>query len=232
MKIAVVTGASSGIGKALAQRLLNENYKVYALGRDFEASGLINNEGLIKYPINLENRDEIAAFCKKIAENRVDLLVNCAGVAYYGLFESERAEHISEMVNVNILAPMLLTNGLLDKIRRCEGTVVNISSVTGKQPSSTHAAVYGATKAALTNFGQTLFEENRKHNLRVINIHPDLTNTRLYRNADFTATGEPDSSLEAEDVAGAVMFAVSERNGLCVTDLTIRPQKNKIRKKS
>ena len=235
MKNCIVTGATSGIGKAIAARLVKEGYTVYGLGRDFSGvDDIPAGDGLFA-GITCDLRDAnalkvTAEFLKKKAKT-VDVLVNCAGVAYYGVAESLTPEQISEMVDVNVKAPLILTSVLLPALRESSGVIVNVSSVTAKRDSNTHGAAYGATKAALTSFGTSLFEEARKHGVRVVNLHPDLTATNLYRNADFTVSGEPDSTLTPEDVAGAAMFAINAREGMCVTDITVRPQRNRIVKK-
>ncbi len=231
MKICVVTGANSGIGRAVALRLLGEGCKVYCVcgpsgkGVDF---GCANAEVLT---CDFRKREDIMKVLGAVKEDRVDILVNGAGLAFYGLSECMDPGNISDMVDVNVKAPLMITSALMQKIRKAEGTVINISSVTAGNFASPHGAAYGATKAALTSFGRSLFEEERKHGVRVINIHPDLTDTDLYRNADFTVTGEPDSTLFAEDVADFAEAVLGAREGMCVTEITLRPQKNRIVKK-
>jgi len=235
MKNCIVTGATSGIGKAIAARLLKEGYTVYGLGRDFSGTAELEGADGVFCGITCDLRDAdalavTADFLQKKAKT-IDVLVNSAGVAFYGPAETLTPVNISEMVDVNVKAPLILTSVLLPKLKEAAGIVINVSSVTARRDSNTHGAAYGATKAALTSFGTSLFEEVRKHGVRVVNLHPDLTATNLYRSAGFTVTGEPDSTLTPEDVADAAMFAIGSREGMCVTDITVRPQRNRIVKK-
>ncbi len=228
---AIVTGASSGIGLAIARALLDEGYVVYGFGRTFR-------EDAPKHPhfhaLNIDLRDTVAVrrtVSDLPKEPTLSLLVNAAGVAYYGPHETLSPEAIHDMLAVNVEAPLLLTNLLLRDLKHCGGTILNVSSVTAKQSANTHGCAYGATKAALSAFSSSLFEECRKHNVRVITLHPDLTDTELYRNADFTPRDEADYRLTPEEVAGAALQALNARDGLVVTDITLRPQRNGIVRK-
>lgn len=221
MKTYIVTGASSGIGKAICEALLKENNKVYGIGRNF---GDFSHENLVKIELDFRDANVVATIKKRIDDD-IDGLVNAAGVAFYGIHESLTAEQIGEMVDVNVKAPMILTKLFLPNLRETKGIIINVSSVTAKMRNNTHGVCYGATKAALTSFSQSLFEEVRKQGVRVTTIHPDLTDTKLYRNADFRPTGNDYETLFAEDIAKEVMHVIGEREGVCVSDITIRPQR-------
>lgn len=277
-KVALVTGASSGIGRAISARLLALGYEVYGIGRQFPAElpeASVNATDLAagtrpQTPLTPEaeaaawtptnpSASEIAAVAgapaafhpvvcdlldtKKLQsvvaalqkewkqEKRTfSLLVNNAGTAYYGLHEELRPEGISEMVRVNLEVPMLLTQQLLRTLKQNHGTIINISSVTaiGSNP---HGVAYGATKAGLLSFSRSLFDEARKYGVRVTAILPDMTDTELYRHADFTADPAMDAHLEAEDVADAVEYALTTRAGTCVPEIILRPQLHRIKKK-
>lgn len=224
-KTALVTGASSGIGLAVSKALLSEGYTVYGIGRTFPDNA---DPRLIKLVYDLTDTRALPAFLKANVPSPVSLLLNCAGVAYYGPHETLSPAAIHEMVTVNTEVPLLLTNLLLRDLKKTQGAVVNVSSVTAKLSNNTHGCAYGATKAALSHFSQSLFEEVRKSGVKVITVHPDLTDTNLYRNADFRPSDEPDCVLLPEDVSKAVLAALNARDGLVVNDITIRPQRNKI----
>lgn len=229
--IALVTGASSGIGLAIARALLDKGYHVYGIGRSF-GDDAPTHPHFHALRLDLRNTDALVQAVKELPkEPGISLLVNAAGVAYYGPHETLSPSAIHDMVSVNVEAPLLLTNLLLRDLKHNEGTVLNVSSVTAKHTANTHGCAYGATKAALTSFSQSLFEECRKHGVRVITLHPDLTDTDLYRNADFTPRPEADYCLAPEEVAAAAMEAITARPGLVVTDITLRPQRNGIRRR-
>jgi len=225
---ALVTGATSGIGRAIALKLLANGYTVYGIGRN--ESGAPTHENFHLLLVDLTDASAVERAVRPIAAE-LSLLVNSAGVAYYGPHESLTPQAIAEMTAVNVTAPMILANLLLPHLRTCAGTIINVSSVTARSSSNTHACAYGATKAALSSFSDSLFEEYRKHGVRVITIHPDLTDTNLYRNADFAPKNDPQYSLSAEEIADCVLLSLSTRSGMVVTSFTVRPQRNGIDRK-
>ena len=229
-KTALVTGASSGIGKAIAALLLEEDWEVYGIGRDFSDCDLINHPRFISGQFDLLDEEKLTSFLNQLPLSSLKLLVNNAGAAWYGMHETISDRQIETMVRTNLELPMKLTARLLRSLRDNHGTIINIASVTALQ-TSTHGAVYGALKAGLLHFSRTLFEENRKAGLKVSVILPDMTDTDLYRNADFTADTAEGCSLSPQEVAETVRFILQQPEGTLVSELVIRPQYHRIKKK-
>ncbi len=240
-KTAIITGASSGIGAAITKELLLLGYKVFGFGRNFTPllAGLAADDAfapLLSYftPVSLD-LTKTGILAEKIREikksNPVSLLVNNAGAGYFGLHEELKPAMIHEMVTVNLEVPMLLCQLLLRDLKETNGHIIQISSVTAKK-SSPHGCAYGATKAGLTAFSGSLFDEARKYGIHVSCIHPDMTKSNFYRNADFTADEEPGCSLAPEDVAAAVRAILTAREGMVVSDITLTPQKHRIAKRA
>lgn len=245
-KNVIITGASSGIGMKTACRLMDDGWCVYAIGRTFESDKSEENDWaeekkaevskknggkIIKIVCDITDTGMLAKVIKQVNKNHdINLLINNAGTAYYGLHEELNAEKISRMVRTNLEAPMIICNLLLRDLKKNHGMIINISSVTA-QKSNPHGCAYGATKAGLTSFSHSLFDEARKYGVRVVNIEPDMTDTNLYRNADFTADDDEMARLTAKDVAETVLFAVNQREGMVVSDITVKPQFHRIKKK-
>lgn len=230
MKTAIITGSSSGIGLETTKVLLDLGYKVYGIGRDF-SKNTIENENYVKVQLDLLNLRQLELKIKEIRKSEdIDLLINNAGCAYYGLHEEVSSSKIHEMVTVNFEVPMILCQLLMRDFKKNHGTIINISSVTAKM-SSPHGCCYGATKSGLSHFSSSLFDECRKYGVKVITIHPDLTQSNLYRNADFMPLNDDGYSLSPEEVADAVKYVLNSNEGTVITDITLRPQKNAIAKK-
>lgn len=228
---ALLTGASGGIGAAIANELFDLGYEVYGIGRNFEKMDSPSHPQF--HPIELELTDipnVISTVEKLRREHSFSLLINNAGCAYYGLHEEIPCSAIHEMVTVNLEVPILLTRLLLRDLKAVQGQIIQISSVTAKH-SSPHACAYGATKAGLSAFSSSLFDEARKYGVKVTTVHPDLTCSDFYRNADFEPADEFEYSLAPQDVANCVRSILFSRDGMVVTDLTVRPQKNRIVKR-
>ena len=145
-------------------------------------------------------------------------------------YEELTPKKIQALVRTNLEIPLLLTNRLLRVLKKNHGYIINISSVTAKQ-SSPHGCAYAATKAGLSSFGKSLFEEARKYGVKVTTIHPDMTDTNLYRDADFTCGEEPESYLLPDEVVKAVAYVLDQREGMVVPEITLRPQLHRIARK-
>ena len=175
--------------------------------------------------------DQLCACVKQIAaQHQIRILVNNAGIGYYGLHEELNPDKIKKLVRTNLEVPMILTQQLLRHLKENAGYVINISSVTAGQ-SNPHGCAYGATKAGLSSFSHSLFDETRKYGVKVVTISPDMTQTNLYRNADFREGNETESYLLPEDVAKAVDWILNQREGVIVTDVTLKPQIHRIKRK-
>lgn len=230
MKAAIVTGASSGIGLELCRVLSERSYKVYGLGRDFSKTG-IRSEGFQPVVCDVTELSDLAGKVDTIlSQEEVHILVNNAGVGYFGPHEEINPQKLHAMVATNLEAPLVLTQLLLRQLKRNKGYIFNISSVTAGK-TNTHGCAYGATKAGLTSFSNSLFEEVRKYGVKVIAIHPDMTKTNFYRNADFCEGALEDTYILPEEVAEAVGFILDRREGMLISDITLKPQKHQIRRK-
>ena len=229
-KAAIVTGASSGIGKAIAEMLVSLGYEVFGFGREFTTEvsfhpvvcDLLDTEELERHIKQIRKQYEIYILMQEKAS--VSL------IGYYGLHEELNAAKIKQMVRTNLELPLLLSNLLLRDLKKSKGYLLQISSVTALK-NSPHGCAYGATKAGLTAFSRSLFDEARKYGVKVTVIHPDMTQTKLYRNADFTAAEDLQASLLPEDVAEAVRTVLAARDGMVIPELTVCPQLHRISKK-
>lgn len=230
-KAAIVTGASSGIGYAISRKLCELGYQVFGFGRNFEKAELEEEDGFHPVVCDVLDTDRLCACVEQIvSEHQVRVLVNNAGVGYYGLHEELNPQKIKELVRTNLEAPMILTQQLLRHLKKNAGYVINISSVTAVE-SNPHGCAYGATKAGLASFSHSLFDEARKYGVKVVTIFPDMTQTNLYRNADFKEGDEIESYLLPKEVAAAVEFVLSQREGMIVSDVTLKPQIRRIKRK-
>lgn len=243
MKSALVTGASSGIGRAVSLMLLRKGIAVYGIGRDFSSFWeAVSEEDISRYKENwhpiicdVMNTKELREVIKYTIIGRdnnkdISILVNNAGVGYFGPHEEINAGKLHQMVVTNLEVPMLLTGLFLRQFKQNKGTIINISSVTANK-TNTHGCAYGATKAGLSSFGRSLFDEARKYGVRVCTIHPDMTKSSFYRNADFCEGGTEDTYLYPEEIAQAVEMILDSRDGLVVSEITVKPQRHQIRRK-
>lgn len=230
MKTAIVTGASSGIGFEITKTILNLGYKVYGIGRDFSKIDL-EDSNFIKVFCDITKPYELAKIIKEIRKKeQVYILVNNAGVGYFGPHEELNVKKIETMVATNLQAPLILTQLLLRDLKKNKGYIINISSITAKK-SSVYGCAYGATKAGLTHFSESLFDESRKYGVKIVTIHPDMTKTHFYDNLNFKEGDIEESYITPSCVSGAVEFVLSQRHATVITDITLKPQRHMIKRK-
>lgn len=240
-KYAIVTGSSSGIGQAICRLLLSgpdagvpDCWEVYGISRrasEADAAGLSRSSSYHPVPCDLRDREAVAHRIRALRRQfRTDLLINNAGVGFFGPHEELSPDKIHDMIAVNLEAPLILTQLLLRDLKAARGTILNLSSVTALKTGNTHGCAYGATKAGLTSFGRSLFEEIRKYGVRVITLQPDLTESAFYDQAGFAPGTDPDTRLTAEEVARTAVWLLSVREGSVITELTISPLRHQIRR--
>lgn len=233
-KVVLLTGASSGIGEQIALMLCSEGYIVYGIGRDFTKTDdtLLNNPNFRKIACDITDTDALVREVKAIRkENDINILINNAACAYYGLHEEISHDKIRKMVRTNLEAPMILTQTLLRDLKKNEGTIIDIASITAISSSNPHGAAYGALKAGLLSFGNSIFDEARKYGVKVTTIMPDMTRSNLYRNADFEADDAAKASLDPKEVAEAVKYILERPDGVVIPQIVLRPQLHRIKKK-
>lgn len=229
MKKALVTGATSGIGHAIVEKLLEIGYFVYGVGRDFSKVNFGENfEGIQCDLFKYQNIESMIRELRKKAE--IDLLINSAGVGYFGPHEEINASKLHKMITLNLEAPIILTQLLLRDLKKNKGTIINISSITAKK-SSVFGCAYSATKAGLGHFSESLFDEIRKTGVKVVCIYPDITKTPFYDDLNFSQGEDPQSYILPECVAGGVETILSQRDGTVITQLLLQPQKHMIKRK-
>lgn len=230
-QIAVVTGASSGIGYHIARHLLESGYTVYGISRNIEKADFDQPEWK-PVSCDLSDDQQIQQCCDRIlkeTDKKINLLVLNAGKAWFAPHETHKPEHITEMVDVNFKAPLLIINRFLRAIRNQTGHIIGIGSVTGKTRSP-QGGVYGATKAGFHHFLDLLFDETRKQGVKVTRIVPDLTRTSFYDHLNFEPEEDTTAHITPEEVAHAVDYILRSPQAV-VTEIELRPQKLQIRKK-
>lgn len=229
-KLAVVTGASRGIGKEISKKLLLLNYKVIGISRTITKENF-KNDNFTSLQADLSNESSTLLACEILKKEDIHILINCAGFGRFEPHEELSTKTIIEMSFLNLTAPMLLTNALLRNLKENDGYLINVNSIEAIRASK-FAGVYSATKAGLKAFGDSLFEETRKSGLSITNINPDMTESSFYDELRFETTQKEDEKLFASDIADAVEHILSTRKGAVVSDYTIRSLKFGISKKS
>ncbi len=237
-QVALVTGASSGIGEATAIALAAEGAKVVAVARrrarlDALAQR-IQQQGDTLLPIMVDIADETQV--REVVSQtqaqfgRIDSLINNAGLMLLGMIDGADTEDWRRMFNVNVLGLTYATHAVLPIMRtQGSGHIVNLSSVAGRTVRA-GAGAYNATKWAVNAFSEALRQEVYKHKIRVTVIEPGLVATELTQqitNPDAKAGAEAFyqsiQNLDSSDIATAIVYALTQPPHVSVNEILIRP---------
>ena len=200
-KTAIVTGASSGIGKASAEALARAGFTVFGTSR--RPSNGYN--GVTMVPCDVTDDSSVKALVSTVLlqTGRIDVLVNNAGLGLFGGAEESSVSQVQRLFDVNVFGVVRVINAALPSMRqRGEGRIINISSLLGLVPAP-YSAYYSATKHALEGYSESLDHEVRAFNIRVSLIEPAYTRSVFDQNAL-----EPDAKLKEYDQARAGTHAL------------------------
>jgi len=233
-KVALVTGAGRGIGRAVALMLAKSGCRVMLSARTVEQLQAVEREikdhnGIAcALPANLTDD---AAVKKLAVETRrvfgfVDILINNAGWGRRAPVTKANIDDWDQTFRLNLRAPMMLAREFLpDMIAKGAGAVINIGSVSGKTGEANGAA-YSASKFGVIGFSQSLYEEVREHGIKVSVILPGFVDTPLIppnRQLDRSKMIQPN------DIADAVYYVLSSAATCCPVEITVRPQRTPYR---
>jgi NADP-dependent 3-hydroxy acid dehydrogenase YdfG len=221
--VALVTGASRGIGAAVA-RALAPGHELLLGGRDQAALTALAAQlpGSRPWPVELTDAAALAEAAAGI--ERLDVLVHSAGVGLVGTVADTPASTWRTQFEVNVVAAAELTRLLLPALRAARGRVVLLNSSAGLSARAGRAS-YAASKFALRALADALRAEEAPHGVRVTSVHPGPVDTAGYRAIVEQEGGGHDAGayLRPESVAGAVLLAVSAPTDAEVTELVLRP---------
>jgi NADP-dependent 3-hydroxy acid dehydrogenase YdfG len=231
-KTVVITGASSGIGHAIAHRLAKEGAVLCLVGRKLEALTEIQNkvEGLASrvlcYQADLTIEHELVELEDKLKRNcdRVDALIHSAGVISLGTMADSSVEDLDGQYRTNVRAPYHLTQALLPLLRKSLAQVVFInSSVAQRAPAK--FGQYAATKHGLKAIADSFRDEINVEGVRVLSVYLGRTATPMQASVHEREGKEyyPESLVQPEDVASTVIHALHMPRTVEITDISMRP---------
>jgi NAD(P)-dependent dehydrogenase (short-subunit alcohol dehydrogenase family) len=231
-RVAVVTGGSSGIGRAIATALAAHGAKVCAVGRNMGAleetvAASPAASPVRPYQADLTSDEEMAGLRDWLAREFgcVDLLVHCAGVIREALLSDALIDDFDLQYQSNVRGPYLLTQLLLPMLRAAQGQIVFVNSSVGLNARRSGIGHYAATHHAMKAVADSLREEVNRDGVRILLVHPGRTATPLQEEL-YRLKGKPYDAtqlLQPEDVAQAILGAITLPRTAEVTDISIRP---------
>jgi NAD(P)-dependent dehydrogenase (short-subunit alcohol dehydrogenase family) len=228
-KTALITGSTSGIGKALAMGFAREGARVWVHGRkEAEGEALARELGGRFFAADLADETQTRALAATVleAEEKLDILVNNAGVEIIMPIDQLDMTQLDQIWQVNVRAPFLLTHMLLLALKRARGSIINITSIHDTMPYPNNSA-YSASKAALAMFTKTIAVELAPHGVRANNFAPGAVETEINREV-IHAIGERNFRewiplgrvAQTDEMIGPALFLASDASSY-VTGTTL-----------
>ena len=223
----MITGASRGIGKSIAEHFGREGAKLVVSARHEDSLCNVNDElkagGIESIPVvaDMSKENEIVNLIRTAHDTygRIDVLVNNAGFGIFKPVAETSVDEFDRLFDVNMRGTFIASREVLRyMIEQKDGVIINIASLAGKNGVE-NGAIYAATKWAVLGFGKSLMLEVRKHNIRVITICPGSTDT------GFGSGSHPNSDriLKPEDVAEAAVLAACLPARAMMSEIDLRP---------
>ncbi|HCY0831208.1 TPA: SDR family oxidoreductase [Staphylococcus aureus] len=224
-KVAVVTGAGSGIGEAIATLLHEEGVKVILAGRNKDKLQNVANQlaqdSVKVVPTDVTKKEEVDELIK-IAQQTLgglDIVINSAGQMLSSKITDYQVDEWDSMIDVNIKGTLYTTQAALPTmLEQSSGHLINIASISGFEVTKS-STIYSATKAAVHTITQGLEKELAKTGVKVTSISPGMVDTAI--TAAYNPTDR--KKLEPQDIAEAVLYALTQPSHVNVNEITVRP---------
>lgn len=231
-RVAVVTGASSGIGAATARALAADGYRVALLARRIDRIDALAAElgnGAIAIQADVTDRDSLLAAARRVRDELggADVLVNNAGIMLLGPFSSAQHQDYRAMVEANLLGAITATEVFLEQLTDGGGDLINISSVAGRTARAGNG-VYAATKWAINGWSESLRQELLP-GVRVTLIEPGVVDTELPLHITHEQTRQAvqksydAATVKPEEIAEVIAFVLSRPRHLAIHEVLLRP---------
>jgi len=223
-----ITGASSGIGKAASKEFARTGSKVFVSARRKSELERLNNElkeenlSVEIFPCNIASSSNVDQTAKKIlSTNKIDCLINSAGITLFKLAAENSINEIDDIIHTNLLGPIYSIKSVLPSmIKQNGGTIINILSTVTKKVFIQSSA-YSASKHGLIGYTNSLREEVRKHNVRIINVIPGATQTPMWTSEMREKYG--DRMMTAEEIAQVIVWLYLQKGNLVTEEIVLRP---------
>lgn len=227
-KIAIVTGASSGLGASTATALISQGSKVYGLARNANKLSILHDKlGENFVPIVMDVSDEVAI--KQWINSTFSpsyyphILINNAGVSQFEEVDKLSSDNWKAMIDTNLSAVHFMTTALVPMMKEDKEVsyIINVGSILGKVSGSTKSA-YSATKFAIQGYSEALFKELRGYNIKVSVFNPGSIETDFFESSGIKSN---EKMLKPSELADILVFLLQTPDNVLIDELTVRPLK-------
>lgn len=227
-KVIWITGASSGIGKALALEFAKNEETVIATSRNFSLLQYIKKElgdkskFLIPFELDIRDSNAVSSFFSEVSKNHdISALINNAGLSSFKPAVEDSIDEIKNIIEVNLLGAIYCIKTILPSmIQNKKGIIINILSVV-TQRLFKNSSAYSASKSGLMAYSQVLREEVRDKNIRILNIYPGATKTSIWPNNVLEKYSH--KMMAPEEIAKIIFQIYSQKYSVVTEEIILRP---------
>lgn len=228
----LVTGASSGIGRSLCEKLLDRGYQVVGIAR-YRKQSPIEHQGFVPVKVDLSRLDVLANVLEGLTGefSGIENIIFCAGMGRFGSIEEFSYAQIEELLNINFTSAALITRAFMPGLKkRKKGHLVYIGSESAIR-GGRKGAVYCASKFAIRGLVQSLREECSKCNVRVSLVNPGMVNSPFFDELSFKPGDNEDNYLLPDVVSETLMYTLHTPQTVCFDEINVTPLKHVVQSK-
>ncbi len=225
-QLLVITGASSGIGLAMANLFLQAGYKVLGIANNFDKS-TIQHPDFSSKTVDLADIDALPELMSELVGNiklPVKALVNNAGIGRMGFLEQLSVKDIRLVMDTNFTSHAIVTKAFLPLLKKQGMGDIVFTGSEAALKGARQGSIYCASKFALRGFAQALREECAKSGLRITLINPGAVRTPFFDELHFEPGPEPENAIDPEDIARAVLMVLQARAGTVFDEIVLSPR--------
>ena len=224
-KLVVVSGASSGIGLAMVNALLEDGYHVLGLAKDFEHAAM-EHERFSGVSVDMARFESLSAVLAGIIDANelpIKAVVNNAGIGKMGNLEQLSLLDIQRVMDTNFMSHVIVTKAFLPLLKKQGHADIIFTGSAAALQGTRQGSIYCASKFAIRGFAQALREECARSNVRVTLINPGAVRTAFFADLNFEPGAAEENAIEPEDIARALIMVLGARAGTVFDEINLSP---------
>lgn len=228
----LISGATSGIGCATTELLLQNGHQVIGIGRDFSKC-TFDSERFTAVEMDLGDikklPDQLTALAKQHPE--IDAIINCAGQGRFGSLEEFSYKQIYKLIDLNFTSHAFICREFVPRLKKLNHSNIIFIGSEAALEGTQKGSIYCASKFALRGFAQALRQECSNSGVHVSIINPGMVKTEFFDELNFEPGDDSSNYIEAEDVAAAIKMILDSRSGTVIDEINLSPLKKVVRAK-
>ncbi len=222
----LISGATSGIGRATAKRLMQDGHRVIGIGRDFSQSDF----GADKFTAIELDLGDIKKFPNQLTtlakqHTDIDAIINCAGQGRFGSLEQFSYKQIYKLMDLNFTSHAFICRAFVSQLKKLNHSNIIFMGSEAALEGTQKGSIYCASKFALRGFAQALRQECSNSNVHVSIINPGMVKTEFFDELDFEPGKNSSNFIEADDIAAAIKMILDSRSGTVIDEINLSPLK-------